>query len=214
MASVRKLVCPKQPKRSHHATSRCQMCWVVLVQKKQDGRSTAHHTCLFCDKCLSACKKTPTYSKTFTMGPKVYEFPDIPPAQKKEKTLFEGSFRLDTIPTKRERHVTFADQRGMPVRGLCKAPNSEVILNTSLDMRRSNDLDMPRAFQNKLKELEKTATRCGFCPRDKKRDKLMTYCIHCRKHMCHGCTQRHDAAKLYKYHATVNLIEKCNTSLL
>ncbi len=66
-------------------------------------------------------------------------------------------------------------------------------------------------MQEKAKKLDMRATRCGFCA---KRATLVSFCVHCRKHLCSGCATAHASDSLFKHHGTVDLSSDKNVALL
>ena len=71
-----------------------------------------------------------------------------------------------------------------------------------------------KILEKKAFELEKRATRCGFCLPSDKRTKLVRYCGHCQKHMCGDCDIKHSKHTLCKHHATVDLLAENNSALM
>ena len=166
----------------------CQQCWVPLILIEKKGQPKPH-PCLFCEACLKKCGSSPKIS---------------------EKSWRECNFKTTSGPQsgnvwkKADKEAIMNPKEQGNMRNLTTTMRSEQSMD-SLEDDGENTVINNSAFGSKLRQFDKTATRCGFCPRGEKRKTLVCYCFHCRKHLCRCCNKKHNTERLYRYHATVDL---------
>ncbi len=210
MYRIRKLQCPRGPAVSKETASlRCQLCWSPLSR----GPKSGCHQCLFCDACLRICQNAP-----------------IPPTQPRGGTAHSG-YNTDRGSNHSNRHshprgfhsnVSPQDPHGYHDNegtGTLISGKSERHVRFSENVEYRPDSGGPgpgqeSVLRDKLRELDRRATRCGFCPRHRRRGTLVRFCVPCHKHLCSDCSQVHSSEKLYKYHATIDLVCHSNQDLL
>ena len=161
-----------------------------------------HHPCLFCTGCLKTIRNKPKHvaisnnrngyhgSKTSLNGsgsePDGGLGQDPIKSRKQDYTEFWNTFM--EIKTQKQRARTSNDDR-------------------VTEQRMS-------IMKQKAKKLEIRATRCGFCPPGAKRTSLVSYCVHCKKHLCQICHAAHTKDPLFKHHGSVDLSKDKNSALL
>ena len=183
--SLRFHATPKQP------LLECEQCYY---------QHNNHHPCLFCKGCLKSARNKPKHpavntrngyhgshaNKSYLDGPVEDGKLDTLKSGKQSVEFWEAFMELKTDQKQRLR--TSSDERVTEQR-------------TSI-------------MKQKAKKLEKRATRCGYCPSGAKITQLVSFCVHCKKHLCGICSKAHASDPLCKHHGTVDLSKGKNTALL
>ena len=183
--SLRAHAAPKQP------LLECEQCY---------HQHNNHHPCLFCKGCLKTIRNKPKHSAV------------------NNSNGYHGS-----QGNKSDQNGPVADGQ---LDGLKSSTQSADFWETFMELKtnqkhRSRTESGERVteqrisiMKQKAKKLEKRATRCGFCPRGAKRSQLVSFCVHCKKHLCRTCSNAHGSDPLCKHHGTVDLSKGKNTALL
>ena len=152
------------------------------------------HPCLFCDHCLKKCTEVIDQSGRNIIG----RHPGLGQS-------LQGWNLEDTADTKVKDTAPYKFCLG----------RGKLILDTAakVDLGK-NRRQRWRILEKKAVEVERRATRCGFCLPTEKREDLVRYCHHCQKHMCVGCEVVHSRNRLCKHHATVDLRAANNLALM
>ena len=182
--SLRAHATPKQP------LVECEQCY---------HQHNNHHPCLFCTRCLKTTRNKPKNTVTVSNRNGYYG----------SKTSLNGSDPdgggQDPLksgkPDYTEFWNTFMEIKTQKQR--VRTGNDERVTEQRLSI-----------MKQKAKKLEIRATRCGFCPQGAKRTGLVSYCVHCKKHLCQICHTAHTKDPLFKHHGSVDLSKDKNSALL
>ena len=187
---------------------KCQGCYSPISLGKV--LLAKPHPCLFCSECL----KTVTFTG-------------------KEKYTRHGMVKVNSFGSSQDSDITAWDKSAGKNHygGFGNLKCQEVLLNSSLKSNStSSRQQVPKVptrhrdstktgfnremFQEKLKDLEIRATRCGYCVPWQKKRKLVTFCVQCKKYICKQHSLFHEKSRYTKLHGTVNLTRMPNDALL